>query len=104
MNRIREALSLWVADADEADLRPVVHLPAGIRTAVRRAVSARRRAEHVQDETSGVLRDSIRRLMRDEGLSTRDVAALLELSPSRVDQLKPVSQHHREAEGPSARM
>lgn len=89
MNRIREALSLWVRDADRAELRPVVHLPAEARAVVRRALSARERAGRAEEEASGVLRDSIQELTRHENLSTRDVAALLELSPSRVDQLKP---------------
>lgn len=88
MNRVREALALWVPGADDADLRPIVHLPASTRATVRRAVAARERAERAEEEASGVLRDSIRALTRDESLSTRDVAALLELSPSRVDQLK----------------
>ena len=50
---------------------------------------ARRRAEQAKEEASGVLRASIRELTQRENLSTRDIAALLELSPSRVDQLKP---------------
>lgn len=88
MNRIREALSLWVSGAERADLVPAVHLPASARTAVRRAVTARERAQRAEDDASGVLRDAIRELTRQENMSTRDVAVLLELSPSRVDQLK----------------
>ncbi len=89
MNRIREALSLWVNDARRAELRPVIRLPAAARAVVRRALSARERADRAEEEASDVLRESIRELTRRENLSTRDVAALLELSPSRVDQLKP---------------
>ena len=89
MNRIREALSLWAAGAERADLVPVVHLPATARATVRRAASARTRAERAEELASGVLRESIRELAERESLSTRDIAALLELSPSRVDQLKP---------------
>ena len=89
MNRIREALSLWVADAERAELRPLVHLPAAARATVQRAATARERAERAEEEASGVLRESIRELTQRENLSTRDIAALLELSPSRVDQLKP---------------
>ena len=89
IKRSREALSLWVAGAERADLVPVVHLPVTTRATVRRAVSARERAERAEEEASGVLRESIRELTESERLSTRDIAALLELSPSRVDQLKP---------------
>lgn len=88
MNRIREVLSLWVDEAQRAELRPVIHLPAAARASVRRALSARERAERAEVDASVVLRDSIRELTQRERLSTRDVAALLELSPSRVDQLK----------------
>jgi predicted RNase H-like HicB family nuclease len=89
MSRIREALSLWVADADRAELIETIRLPAAARASVRRAVSARERAERAQEETTTALRQSIRELTRRESLSTRDVAELLEISPARVDQLKP---------------
>ena len=92
MNRIREALSLWVNTAEQAELVPVVHLPASARATVRRAVSARARAERAEEEAAAVLLDSIRELTRRESLSTRDVAALLELSPSRIDQLRHASK------------
>ncbi len=96
LRRAREALSLWVPGADEAELHPVIHLPADVRAAVRRAAHARAVAARAQEEALRTLRESIRRLTLDEGLSTRDVAALLELSPSRVDQLKQEasSAHH----------
>jgi predicted RNase H-like HicB family nuclease len=88
MKRIREALSLWVTGAEQADLVPTVHLTASMRATLRRATAARERAQRAEDEASGVLRDTVRELTRQESLSTRDVAVLLELSPSRVDQLK----------------
>lgn len=88
MNRTREALSLWVSGVEHAELIPHVRLPVSARATVRRAVSARVRAERAEQEAAGVLRDSVRELTRRENLSTRDVAALLELSPSRIDQLK----------------
>lgn len=88
IKRIREALSLWVDEAEGAELVPEVRLSTAARATVRRAASARRRAERAQDESAEILRDSIRELRRQQ-LSMRDIAALLELSPSRVDQLKP---------------
>jgi predicted RNase H-like HicB family nuclease len=93
MKRIRETLSLWVYAAEHAELVPVVHLPASARATVRRALSARARAERAEEEAAAVLEDSIRELTRRESLSTRDVAALLELSPSRIDQLRHASKN-----------
>jgi predicted RNase H-like HicB family nuclease len=89
MNRIREALSLWVDEAERANLIPSVHLSAAARVTVRRASSARERAERAEEEALDTLRDAIRELKQRESLSTRDIATLLDLSPSRVDQLKP---------------
>ena len=89
MNRIREALSMWVPEAERAELIPAIHLPAAARATVRRAAAARERAERAEHAATEVLRDSIRELSELGRLSTRDIAALLELSPSRVDQLKP---------------
>lgn len=93
MNRIREALSLWVPGAERASLVPAIHLPAAARATVRRATTARRRAGRAEEEASGALEDAIHELRERESLSTRDIAILLELSPARVDQLK----HHRTA-------
>jgi predicted RNase H-like HicB family nuclease len=88
MNRIREALPLWVEDAGRADLDSVIHLPAAARASVRRALGARERVERAEEEAGAVLRDAVRELTQREHLSTRDVAALLQLSSSRVDQLR----------------
>ena len=88
MNRIREALSLWVTGAEQATLVPAIHLPAAVRATVRRATAVRERAKRAEDEALVVLRDSIRELTQQNSLSTRDVAVLLKLSPARVDQLK----------------
>lgn len=88
INRIREALSLWVTGAEQATLVPAIHLPAAVRATVRRATAVRERAKRAEDEALVVLRDSIRELTLQNSLSTRDVAVLLKLSPARVDQLK----------------
>lgn len=103
MSRIREALSLWVAGAERADLVPAVHLPAAARTTVRRATAARRRAGRAEEEASGALEHAIRELRERERLSTRDIAVLLELSPARVDQLKPHRTGKTTAKRSSAR-
>ena len=89
MNRIREALGLWVMDADDAELVPHIHLPAALRRRVDKALVARRRAERMDEEASRATLDAIEDLTDRQALSVRDVATLLELSPARVGQLKP---------------
>ena len=88
MNRIRQALTLWVTDADEADLVPEIHLPIAVRRQVGRALEARKRAAKAGEEASLVLIDAIAELTDREAMSVRDVATLLQLSPARVGQLK----------------
>jgi predicted RNase H-like HicB family nuclease len=89
LNRIREALALWVDDAERAEVIAVFRLPAPTWATVKRALTTRERADRVQQEAAIVLRQTIGDLIKREDLSTRDVAMLLELSPARVDQLKP---------------
>jgi predicted RNase H-like HicB family nuclease len=89
MNRIREALGLWVDDAEGAELAPVFHLSPPTQAQVKRALMTRERADRVQQEAVIVLRKTIGELTKREDLSIRDVAMLLKLSPARVDQLKP---------------
>jgi predicted RNase H-like HicB family nuclease len=89
MNRVREALGLWIEDANEAELVPNVHLPFEVRRRVDRALVARQRAERADQEASHATIDAIAVLSERHAMSVRDVAALLELSPARVGQLKP---------------
>jgi predicted RNase H-like HicB family nuclease len=88
MNRIRQALRLWVSDADEAELAPEIHLPIAARRHVGQALGARKRAAQAGEEASLVILSAIAELTDRQALSVRDVAALLELSPARVAQLK----------------
>jgi predicted RNase H-like HicB family nuclease len=89
MNRIREALGLWIEDANEAELMPDIHLPASVRSRVDRALVARRRARRMDEEASRATLDAITNLTDHQAMSVRDVATLLELSPARVGQLRP---------------
>jgi predicted RNase H-like HicB family nuclease len=89
MKRIREALGLWIEDASEAKLMPDIHLTASVRRRVDRALVARRRAQRMDEEASRATLDAITDLTDGEAMSVRDVAALLELSPARVGQLRP---------------
>lgn len=85
--RIREALSLWVGDADEAELAFDVRLP----SAIRRKLIASRRAREVsldaQREATATLALTALELVRRDGLSVRDAADLLGLCHQRVQQL-----------------
>lgn len=97
MNRIRKVLALWVDDAAAAELVPNVHLPADARNEVRRALAIRKHAAQAELEAALVLRHTILELTQRENLSTRDVATVLQLSPARVDQLKPGHVVHYQA-------
>jgi hypothetical protein len=51
-----------------------------------------REATRLQEEASGEIRDVVSR-MRDEGLTMRDIAVLLGVTPQRVAQLAPCSEN-----------
>ena len=85
--RIREALGLWVADARTADLVDDVRLPLAMRTSVRRARSARRRAELQQANAQRSLAAAAHELTTRWDVSLRDAGELLGLSRQRIQQL-----------------
>lgn len=84
--RVREALGLFVDDADRAELDERILLPAQARRAVRRALSARSEADRASAEAQHQLSKSARELIL-AGYSLRDAAHLLGLSHQRVAQL-----------------
>jgi len=86
-SRIREALSLWIDDAEEAELRFDVRLPAATRDGIRRARQARARSGKAQREASAAVRQAAAALTSRLGLSRRDAAELLGVSHQRVQQL-----------------
>jgi predicted RNase H-like HicB family nuclease len=85
--RIREALALWIDDADRADLRFTVRLPAEVRRELRRAFAARRRSETASEDARRVASRVTATLSNRYGMSRRDVAELLGLSHQRVQQI-----------------
>ena len=85
--RIREALSLWVDDADKAELVEEVRLPSRVRKSISRSRAARRQARHEQDRAQAVMKEAAETLVDDLGLGLRDAGELLEISHQRVQQL-----------------
>jgi predicted RNase H-like HicB family nuclease len=85
--RIREALSLWVEDADTAELVEEIRLPGEARQAIRRSSAARTRAERGRDNAQRATTTAAKLLVERLGLGVRDAGDLLGLSYQRVQQL-----------------
>ena len=79
--RIREALGLFVADADRAQFVDVIRLPSAMRRLVDVYRAARGRAERERRQAEAAARRLAARLSR------RDAAELLSLSHQRVQQI-----------------
>jgi len=86
--RIREALGLFVDDADEAELVDRVHLPLEARRAVQRLRRVRSKLEQIQADSMAATAEAARVLSEQLGLIVRDVGQLLGLSFQRIQQLK----------------
>lgn len=82
----------------EVDVIP--HIGGGLDEAASRARDAVRQAEEAQRRAAAKSR-SIARRLREQGLSGRDIAAVLRVSPQRVSQLLATDQHgeRREVSG-----
>lgn len=85
--RIREALSLWVDDAEDATLIDDVKLPVDIGHTVGEYQEAKGQAERERTRAQNLSIRAARALIIDMHLSVRDAADVLGISHQRVQQL-----------------
>jgi predicted RNase H-like HicB family nuclease len=85
--RIREALALWVEDAEEAGFEEHIHLPSRARQALRRSEALRTRARRERAEAHTATADAASVLVEELDMGMRDAAELLGVSHQRVQQL-----------------
>src|SRR5262245_42970248 len=85
--RIREALALWVDDADDARLAETIRLPRNVRDELRRSEHARARLERGKIEAQQATQRAASVLVDEFHLGLRDAAELLAISHQRVQQL-----------------
>ena len=85
--RIREALALWIEDAESVELVDDVRLPTAARDVIRRSRRARRAAEVRQLDAQAATAEAAQALVRELHLGVRDAGELLGLSHQRVQQL-----------------
>jgi predicted RNase H-like HicB family nuclease len=86
--RIREALGLYVDNADTAEIEDDVRMPASVKVAVRNAQQMRQRLEKARARVNAAELRAIRRLRTNMKLGHRDAGSILGLSHQRVHQLE----------------
>src|SRR5229473_3237099 len=85
-SRIREALKLFVPDADHAELQDNVQLPSAVKAALKRREKVRAQRELFEKKERDSTQLAAQRLIK-EGYGMRDAGALLNLSYQRVQQI-----------------
>ena len=85
--RFREALGLWIDDADRVELIEDVRLPARAEEALRRSTRTRAEAERRRELAHTATARTATVLVEDMHLSLRDAGELMGLSYQRVLQL-----------------
>ena len=84
--RVREALSLWVRDAEHAHFEFDVRLPAAVRARVKQALKLREAVETAGKQAADATERAILSLVR-AGLSRRDAGDVLGISRQRAQQI-----------------
>jgi len=85
--RVREALGLWVEQAETAELVDDVRLPRAALAAAARSKRSRARAITARETSARATAEAIEQLVGELELGLRDAAYLLDLSFQRVQQL-----------------
>lgn len=86
--RIREALGLFVEDADAAELARNVKLPDNVKKVVGLHRRYTKRFEEVKEKSKDATARAVKVLTGEFGLSVRDAGELLGLSHQRVQQIQ----------------
>jgi predicted RNase H-like HicB family nuclease len=86
--RIREALGLYVDNADTAEIEDDVRMPASVKVAVRNARQMRQQLEKARARVNVAEWRAVRRLRNNMKLGHRDAGSILGLSHQRVHQLE----------------
>lgn len=99
MRRVREALSLAVDDADDAELVPDVQLPARVKALLEKQSEARDRAQHTQVEASLLQARAAAELIDGLGLSLRDAGSLLGVSHAMASKARRAAPRRAQRSG-----